>query len=168
MNKLLPLLTISAIIGMFMSRSIPHSHSYVSVRFENTETVKVASESAVARVIEHIEPKAYAAEPEPSKTVSDMLSYIHMAESTNGKNTTPGALHLYCRAKGMWNELGYGGMAKKICFKDEAEGMSQVGDWLQRHLEQFDGDVARTLCYYNLGGNEINCKYYQGYVGGKL
>lgn len=104
-------------------------------------------------------------EPQISDKVGSMLEYIHQAESSSGKNNTPGALHLLCRSKGKWNELGYGGMRLKICFDSEEEGMNHVADWLERHLEKFEGDVAKTLCYYNLGIEEINCKYYQGYVG---
>ena len=174
MKMILPTaIAIGAIVGALIKPNMK-TPEYVSVVFENNHYTVEATKSAQ---IPMMEPKVQAYEeknpvertaPELDGTVQSMLKYIHQAESTSGKNTTPGALHLLCRNQGKWNELGYGGMALKICFDSEEEGMAKVGDWLKRHLEKFDGDVAKTLCYYNLGEEQINCKYYQKFIGGKI
>lgn len=136
----------------------------VGFSFKNDEVVVVHPES---KVVQAVEPTP---EPSPtpipqSETIKDMLNFIHGEESSHGKNTNPQALHNYCRNIGKWNELGYGGMQSMICFDSEEEGMRKVGDWLDRKLTGFDGDIAKTLCHYNLGGEHINCKYYQRFVG---
>lgn len=177
MHKSIPPATIvtGLIIGSLVKSHITQP-TYLSIRFEDNHYE--ATESA-AIALPHVatEVKAYDGSSSstnlPSKqdsnsTIEKLLNYIHKAESTEGKNKTPGALHLYCRAKGEWNELGYGGMALKICFKDEAEGRAKVGNWLKRHLEEFKNDEAMTLCYYNLGEKQVNCKYYQNYMGVQL
>jgi len=169
MNKSILPATIATgmIIGTLLKGQI-HQPNYISVRFEDNHYTVQATESAT--VVANLTTQVQAAEPpEPQKpNIEKLLNYIHKAESTEGKNKTPGALHLYCRAKGEWNELGYGGMALKLCFKDEAEGRAKVGNWLERHLAQFDNSEAMTLCYYNLGEKQVNCKYYQNYLGVEL
>lgn len=96
--------------------------------------------------------------------VNKLVNYIWFAESKNGTAGFEGSLQYLCEQKGMWNELGYGGMALKHCFKDRAEGWAHVTSWLNRHLDKYEGNEARALCRYNLGGEEINCKYYQGFL----
>lgn len=55
-------------------------------------------------------------------------------------------------------------MAMLMCFDSHAAAKTRVVKWVEDHLEKYDGNIAKTLCRYNLGGNEINCKYYQGYL----
>lgn len=101
--------------------------------------------------------------------VNKLVDYIWKAESCRGKCGIENSLQKYCEERGGWNELGYGGMAGvngvKKCFANKAEGWAFVTDWVTRHLEKYEQDEAKTLCRYNLGGNEVNCKYYQKYVG---
>lgn len=97
--------------------------------------------------------------------IQNMLQFIHTAETGRGTNKNPHALHNYCKSMGKSNEYGYGGMARKICFTDHAEATARINRWLDEHLTEFGEDVAKTLCYYNLGKKEINCTYYQKYLG---
>lgn len=162
-KTILPITILTGIIIGSLLKGRIAEPTYLTVSFEDNH-YEVAQEQPTVPVVTEVK----AAEPEvstPSADIQGMLNYIHMAESTKGKNNTPGALHLICRSQGKWNELGYGGMRLKICFENEAEGMAKVGNWLERHLQRFDGDVAKTLCYYNLGEEQVNCKYYQKYLG---
>lgn len=159
-------IALGILIGTRVNNQTPE---YVTVNFEdNHYIVEESSPSAEIVPIAHAQEPAETPKEESNPDVEKMLNYIHGAESTYGRNTNPYALHNLCAAKGEWNELGYGGMALKICFKNEEEGMAKVRDWLTRKLEQFNGDEAKTLCHYNLGGEHINCKYYQNYIGGEI
>lgn len=104
-------------------------------------------------------------EPEASALAQDLLRYIHQAESSGGTNRNPNALHNLCKSQGKENQYGYGGMALKICFNSHEEATARVMRWLTEHLKKFDGDVAKTLCYYRHGEEMINCQYYQKYLG---
>lgn len=97
--------------------------------------------------------------------VEKLVAYIHKAESSNGLNKNPYALHNVCKSKGKSNEYGYGGMQSMMCFDSHEQATRIVSDWIKRHLELYEGSEAKTLCRYNLGGNEVNCKYYQRYIG---
>lgn len=166
------------IVGGIITASIYFQHykwtyqSPILIKIQPPVVIEKIDNKVVSQLPTEVVTEVKVAEPTPTPTpepvednIQKMLNYIHKAESTQGKNNTPGALHLICRNQGKWNELGYGGMDLKICFNSEEEGMAKVGDWLKRHLERFDGDVAKTLCYYNLGEEQINCKYYQEYLG---
>lgn len=102
-----------------------------------------------------------------TKNILSMLDGIHFLETNRGKNTNPNALHNLCKDKGMSNEYGYGGMQLKICFEDEKAAKARVTLWLVEKLEQFDGNVGKTLCYYNLGKAVSTCKYYENYLKSK-
>lgn len=97
--------------------------------------------------------------------VEKMLDYIHQAESSSGNNTNPNALHNICKSQGKSNEYGYGGMAKKYCYKDEETARDVVRQWINRKLDLFSGDVGKTLCYYNLGQRVSDCPYARNYYG---
>lgn len=136
---------------------------------EIRETPELISPVATVSAIPHVPtPQAKAAEPEviniSTPNVDKLVDYIWWAESKRGTAGFAGSLQHYCEQKGMWNELGYGGMAMKHCFKNKAEGWAHVTDWLNRHLTKYENNEAKTLCRYNLGGDEINCKYYQSYL----
>ncbi len=108
-----------------------------------------------------------ASEPEPTPlpkhdveyTTDQVVDYIWFRESTRGKNNFPGSLAHYCELRGKWNELGYGGMKLKICFKDKAEGFEKVGNWVNRHNKKFNLEIAKTLCWYNIGKETSKCEY---------
>lgn len=92
-----------------------------------------------------------------SYSVDQIVDGIHALESSRG--TAGIGLQAICESRGMWNELGYGGMKMKRCFKSKEEGISVVKDWLNRHLDRFGGDVDKTLCWYNEGLEKSSCGY---------
>lgn len=93
--------------------------------------------------------------------VSELVKAIHTLESSNGTNKA--GLTGYCESQSKTNEYGYRPYAKH-CFNSEAEAQAKIAEWLTIHLEKFNGDIAQTLCYYNLGEAQVNCKYYQDYL----
>lgn len=118
---------------------------------EETDKVKSMLESTKPAVVEAKEPD--------TKSISWYIDKVWMKESTRGKNNVPGSLQAYCEARGEWNEYGYGGMAKKICFKDRVEADVTMNIWFTRELAQKND--AQTFCYYAYGKNQDNCDYYQ-------
>lgn len=96
--------------------------------------------------------------------ISQIVEGIHHLESGRGTNNNPNALHNICKAQGKSNEYGYGGMRLKICFEDEKTAKARVTLWVVEHLEKFEGNVAMTMCYYNLGQKVNDCEYYQNYL----
>lgn len=90
---------------------------------------------------------------------------IHTNESTQGKNNDPTSLHMYCRNKGMWNEIGYS-PATKYCFKSEAEARAFVPRYLKRNCSEMP--LSQCLCRWNKGVNkqtgkpDVTCAYSEG------
>lgn len=124
--------------------------------------------SGVVADVQAMEPE----EPvEKDVDVETLVNYIHAAESSFGKNANPNALHNLCKAQGKSNEYGYGGMAQKICFDSPEAARERVVRWVGEKLEMFDGDAAKTLCYYRHGKDAdsgqylVNCQYYQRFLG---
>lgn len=95
---------------------------------------------------------------------SEIVDTIHLLESGRGTNNNPSALHNYCKAQGKSNEYGFGGMRLKHCFETETLAKARVTLWVVEHLKKFDGNIARTLCFYNLGQNTTECEYYQKFL----
>lgn len=86
---------------------------------------------------------------------------VHYLESSNGTNTNPQALHNLCKAQGLSNEYGYGGMAMMVCFPDQATAEAKVRNWFrQRHFTEGIA-VENLYCFYNQGRITTDCAYYQ-------
>ena len=88
-----------------------------------------------------------------------LINKIHLMESSRGKNGIAGSLQKYCEDKGLWNEYGYGGMAKKICFKDQAEADVTMIKWFEKQFKT--KTESQTICYYRYGEVMPDCDYYQ-------
>lgn len=102
--------------------------------------------------------------PSPTLTPAEtgekaFLRRVHIMESSAGKNTNPNALHNVCKAKGMSNEYGYGGMRLMICFKTHEEATARVAEWYREH--RATRTETQTYCYYNLGLNLDTCEYWE-------
>jgi len=97
-------------------------------------------------------------------TVDQIVDGIHMLESSRGTTGKPGSLQYYCEQKGMSNEYGYGGMKLKICFDSHELARERIVRWVNKHFEKFNLDLGKTLCYYNLGLEKSDCKYYQDFL----
>lgn len=99
--------------------------------------------------------------------VIKLVDAIHYLESSRGKAKI--GLQSICAERGESNEYGYGGMALKICFRNNVEAKARVTLWIVERLAKYNNNVGRTLCSYNLGDNDEqaiagNCKYYQDYL----
>ena len=73
--------------------------------------------------------------------VASILEFIHEKESQNG--TAPTGLHVTCRERGMWNELGWANYAS-FCFENEAQGMAEVSSELNDRLA--NNRLVEVLC----------------------
>ena len=100
--------------------------------------------------------------------VAVLLDFIHEKESQNGQAST--GLHVTCREKGMWNELGWANYAG-FCFENEEQGMAEVASEINDRLAS--NDLVEVLCVYangfarDIDGNRVphnNCNYYQEYL----
>lgn len=93
--------------------------------------------------------------------LNSLVDYVHFAETTNGTNTNPYALHNYCKGLGKSNEYGYGGMQSMYCFANHDQATARVAEWFEEHG---DLTVAEQLCVYNTGRRECDCQYYRNYL----
>jgi len=91
-----------------------------------------------------------------------LIDKIHLMESTRGKNGIASSLQKYCEDKGLWNEYGYGGMAKKICFKDQTEADITIIKWFEKQFKT--KTESQTICYYRYGEVMPDCDYYQNII----
>jgi len=81
-------------------------------------------------------------------------------ESTRGADSNdPTALHMYCRAKGKWNEIGYNPQAK-YCFEDREHAELKIALYLKENCGGYT--TAQCLCYYNTGKYTTTCPYAEG------
>lgn len=101
-------------------------------------------------------PAVYADEPEKVELLhQEIFDKVWMLESTQGRATT--GFHLYCRAKGMWNEIGYNPQGK-FCFDNEEQARGVFGRWFQK---KFDAGYTtdEALCMWNIGKKVESCTY---------
>lgn len=84
-------------------------------------------------------------------TIDQAVDYIWSRESTRGKNNPPYSLASNCYAKGLWNELGFGGMQNPKCFKDKAEGWKVVTEWIEKRHDDKTLNISGVLCTYRFG-----------------
>jgi len=108
------------------------------------------SENTVAKLKESI-PKNIDAK--------EFFNIIWKHESSNGKDTTAGALHMYCRNLGMWNEIGYNPQAK-FCFKDKQEAELFINYYVYKNGQE--KTMSQLLCFYNSGKASDTCAYSEG------
>lgn len=83
----------------------------------------------------------------------ELKELIWQRESTSGKNN-----YSKCEARGLINGIGYGidGSGKYICFKDHAEEMRTLENWIEDHKAQGMSE-QEILCHYS-GNNYQDCK----------
>lgn len=97
---------------------------------------------------------------EKKVSFSEFFDTIWNHESTRGTNNKDKtALHLYCRSKGMWNEIGYNPQAKH-CFKDKEEAELYVAYYLKKYTEGMT--MKQALCRWNTGTASDTCAYAEG------
>lgn len=90
------------------------------------------------------------------KTFFDIIA---VKESGNNKNDNPKALHNFCKAKGMYNAIGYS-PTTKFCFKDEQEARLFVAYYVKKNC---DGKTMESCqCYWNTGTWQDSCAYSEG------
>lgn len=90
------------------------------------------------------------------KTFFDIIA---VKESGNNTNDNPRALHNICKAKGMYNAIGYS-PTTKFCFKDEQEARLYVAYYVKKNC---DGKtMEQCQCFYNLGKWVDTCPYSEG------
>jgi len=104
--------------------------------------------------------QAYAME---NDDLGKLAKFIHFRESTSGKATA--GHHIYCRNKGMWNEIGYNPQGK-FCFENEEAGFTKLRSWLEERVPKMG--TAKALCLYNSGRDLADCEYYQDYLAWKI
>lgn len=103
-------------------------------------------------------------------TIEDAVVYIWGRESSKGKNNGPGTLAYYCEQRGGWNELGFGGMDLKICFKNKTEGFDKVTSWVNARHDDNTLNISGILCTYRWGdkGKQGNggdsCEYGKKFI----
>ncbi len=89
------------------------------------------------------------------KTFFDIVA---VKESGNNENDNPRALHNICKAKGLYNAIGYSPNTK-FCFKDEQEARLFMAYWVKKNC---DGKtMAQCQCFYNTGTWVDTCPYYE-------
>lgn len=106
--------------------------------------------------------KAQAKEPSVSEYMS-LAKFIHYRESSYGKYDA--GHHIYCRNRGMWNEIGYNPQ-NRFCFNTALEGFAKLENWLKENVPAHG--VAGALCRYNSGKASEDCQYYQDYLAWKV
>lgn len=87
----------------------------------------------------------------------DIVWRIYGNESTFGK-----APFLYCDRQGMVNDFGFN-VANHQCFQTFREEVSTVSQWFDKELKLHT--LAQSLCLYNTGVLENNCRYAQDFLG---
>lgn len=88
---------------------------------------------------------------------STFFDIIWKNESTRGAvSNDPTALHMYCRARGMWNEIGYNPQ-NKFCFQDREEAELYVAYYIKKNCN--GQTMAQCLCRWNTGTNSPTCAY---------
>lgn len=90
------------------------------------------------------------------KTFFDVVA---MKESGNNTNDNPKALHNYCKAKGMYNAIGYS-PSTKFCFKDEQEARLYVAYYVKKNCD--DKTMEQCQCFWNTGKWLDSCPYSEG------
>lgn len=96
---------------------------------------------------------------EPKPDPEDFARHIRQLESSNGENDNPYALHNICKAQGLSNEYGYGGMQLMICFDTPAEATARIERWYTEH--RATRTEAQTYCFYNTGNRVDDCGYWE-------
>lgn len=69
-------------------------------------------------------------------------------ESGNGTNDNPQGLHIYCRNKGLVNEVGYD-PSNKFCFQDRTEQVATITNWFRNCLDK--DEIGKCLSVYSSG-----------------
>lgn len=159
MKYILPSIIVFISIGVLNADFATHDYSPAQITFKPQPIV--AKDSPAQSEPDPTPP----ATPSATIQVEKMLEYIHLAESSKGTNQNPQALHNLCKAQGKSNEYGYGGMQMRLCFTTHEQATARVHEWIEKHLQRFEGSEIKTLCYYRWGKEMTNCQYYQKYIG---
>jgi hypothetical protein len=141
----------------YIARHAEYASPVITAGVEDSNVMGVSVEPATAEGSE-VAPVATKAE-----VIENMIHFIEGKESSFGENDNPRALHNICKAKGMSNNLGFGGMAKMLCYDSESEAETVVRGWLIQRWNEMNGDTKMILCYYNQGVKVRNCSYAQDF-----
>ena len=122
------------------------------------EKEKIAEDLANKCINDYLHPKD---EAKTTAIISPSIFFdrVWQNESTRGKDQTAVSLHMYCRAKGMWNEIGYNPQ-DKYCFRDEEEARLFVPLYIKRNCS--GATLDQCLCYWNKGSKDPTCAYSEG------
>lgn len=140
--------------------------------FEIVTNEEFQTRQEVESAIEQVSDIALAEYLNPGSTAKDVKCSVTKAinpteffdiiwkhESSKGTDKTPGALHMVCRAKGQWNEIGYNPQSK-FCYKDKIEAQLHVALYVKRNCDGLSMD--QCLCYWNTGTPSATCAYSEG------
>lgn len=120
-------------------------------------TTKIANE-AVDRYLNPPKEKVCAGET-AKVNPKEFFEIIWKHESGKGTNTDPTALHIYCRNKGKWNEIGYNPQ-DKFCFGSKTEAELYVAYYLEKNCSNMT--MKQALCRWNTGTASDTCAYAEG------
>lgn len=84
------------------------------------------------------------------------IAHIWEQESSQGTTTRQDSQAIYCKNKGMTNELGFY-PAGKWCWGSFEEGVHRLEKWFDNEAKGLDR--ATALCYYNTGNMLKTCEY---------
>lgn len=149
-------------IGLWAQIASPHiAEAFTVTRVYALTTQSPLPEHHESEPLQSKEAPAPDLEQAPQSTgdgVDDFLRRVHILESSQGTNTTPGALHNHCKSLGLSNELGWGGMQMMYCFPSHEAAVERVRRWYFEHREYMT--EAETYCYYNEGVRREDCPYW--------
>ena len=123
---------------------------------------KIAEEISVKAVESYLNP------PKTPQCTKDEITQVNPKEffeviwkheSGKGTNTDPTALHIYCRNKGKWNEIGYNPQ-DKFCFGSKTEAEYYVAYYLEKNCKGMT--MSQALCRWNTGTASDTCAYSEG------
>ena len=118
----------------------------------------VIGKPAVIRAVEATSSASFDQFVEEGK-YHDIVVKVRELESNRGKN--PNGLHVTCREKGMWNEVGYRAR-EGYCFKDEYSGTETTKAWFKKRMDKGYTE-GEALCEWNVGIRTERCDYYENY-----
>ena len=105
-------------------------------------------------------PKCASTNEESTKiNPTEFFDIIWKNESSKGTDTTKGSLHMTCRARNKWNEIGYNPQAK-FCFGSKFEAKLYIAYYLEKNCEGMT--LKQALCYWNTGKATPSCAYSDG------
>ena len=107
-------------------------------------------------------PKCSTNEESTKINPTEFFDIIWKNESSKGTDTTKGSLHMTCRARNKWNELGFN-PKDKFCFSSEKEARLYISYYVEKNCNGLS--TNQCLCFYNEGKVSDSCAYSRGDLG---